>query len=278
MDEQARRPGLAVGDAMDEQALIDRIVADVMARLGETAGSSATVPATSPVDLAPLIDHTLLRPEATPDQIDRLCDEAIRYRFAAACVQPVHAARAVDRLAGHDEIAVASVVGFPHGAALAATKRAEAEALLALGVDELDMVLPIGLLKARQWSAVADHVEAVVAAAHERASRRRPGPALVKVIIEAALLTDEEKVIACAIAETCRADFVKTSTGFAEGGATVEDVRLMRRAVGDRLGVKAAGGIRTREQAVALLAAGATRLGTSAGPALVEGDARSIPH
>jgi len=247
---------------MTENALVERIVAEVVARL--QTPSPPTAHAGGEIDLASVIDHTLLRPDATPDEIDRLCDEAARYGFAAVCVQPCYAGRAVERLA-HRRVAVASVVGFPHGATLSVVKRAEADALLALGVRELDMVLPVGLLKARQWSAVADDIEAVVNAAHGRA----PSPALVKVIIEAGLLSDEEKVIACTIAAECGADFVKTSTGFAGSGATVADVALMRQVVGDRLGVKAAGGIRTREQALALLAAGATRLGTSAGPSLV---------
>jgi deoxyribose-phosphate aldolase len=134
-----------------------------------------------------------------------------------------------------------------------------------LGVHELDMVLPVGILKANLWSEVATDVEAVVAAARQRSGK----PALVKVIIETALLTDREKAVACMIAEHCGADFVKTSTGYTGGGATVEDVALMRRVIGDRLGVKAAGGIRTREQAHALIQAGATRLGTSNGCALV---------
>jgi deoxyribose-phosphate aldolase len=211
-----------------------------------------------------VIDHTLLKPDATPEDIDRLCDEATVHRFAAVCVHPVYARRAVERLRDQ-KVAVASVVGFPHGATLASVKRAEARELVARGVRELDMVLPIGQLKACEWNAVADDIDAVVQVAHGNSDAR----VIVKVIIETGLLTDREKVIACAIAEQCGADYVKTSTGFSGSGATVADVRLMRQVVGDRLGVKAAGGIRTREHALALVAAGATRIGTSSGPALV---------
>jgi deoxyribose-phosphate aldolase len=237
--------------------LIDRIVADVMRLMHDEAGAERQ-------DLAPYIDHTLLNPDATPDDIDCLCDEAIRHKFAAVCVQPRFAAQALER-ARLTSVNVASVVGFPHGATLSVVKRAEAEALVGLGVHELDMVLPVGILKANLWSEVATDIEAVVAAARQRSGK----PALVKVIIETALLTDREKAVACMIAEHRGADFVKTSTGYTGGGATVEDVALMRRVVGDRLGVKAAGGIRTREQAHALIQAGATRLGTSNGCALV---------
>lgn len=243
--------------AVDDRDLIERIVREVMTRL------SSPEPA---VNLASVIDHTLLKPDATPDDIDRLCDEAVIHRFAAVCVHPIYARRAVERLHDH-RIAVATVVGFPHGATLASVKRAEARELVERGVRELDMVLPIGQLKACQWNAVADDIEAVVQVAQEHAD----GRAIVKVIIEAGLLTDREKVIGCAIAEECGADYVKTSTGFCGTGATAADVMLMRQVVGDRLGIKAAGGIRTREQALAFLAAGATRIGTSSGPAIVSG-------
>lgn len=244
---------------------VESVVAEVMRRLrAEEPAPVSAAQETGDFDLAPLIDHTLLRPDATPEEIDRLCDEAIRHGFAAVCVHPRFAAQAMERVR-LTQVAVAAVVGFPHGATLLEVKRAEAEALVARGVHELDMVLPVGILKANLWSEVAADIEGVVAAARQRSGK----PALVKVIIEAALLTDREKAIACIIAEQCGADFVKTSTGFSGGGATVEDVTLMRRVVGDRLGVKAAGGIRTREQALALVRAGATRIGTSRGPALV---------
>ena len=248
---------------MENRALTERIVAEVMARIRD-AEAAEELATDIPPDIAAVIDHTLLRPDATPEQIDRLCDEAATYRFAAVCVQPCHATRAIERLSGRG-IAVASVVGFPHGASVVSTKRAEAEALVRAGVDEIDMVIPVGFLKARMWTEVASHIAAVVEAANARPDR----PALVKVIIEAPLLSDEEKVVACIIAEASGAGYVKTSTGFAGSGATIDDVRLMRRVVGNRLGVKAAGGIRTRDQALAFLSAGASRLGTSAGPSIV---------
>ena len=242
------------------------LINDLVARVLDRLHGEGHVPApTSETDLAPLIDHTLLSPEAIPDQIDCLCAEAVTHGFAAVCVQPRFAERSVRALAGTD-VAVASVVGFPHGASLPEVKEAEARALLSLGVTELDMVIPIGLLRAGEWSTVAEDITRVV-----RAAKSTDDPALVKVIIEACLLTDAEKVAACAIAESCGADFVKTSTGYSSGGATVEDVRLMRQVVGDRLGIKAAGGIRTRAQALEMVAAGATRIGTSRGPALLSG-------
>ena len=252
-----------------DAATIDRIVAQVLARLRDPASVPDTTSSDDTVDLAQFIDHTLLLPDATPEQIDRLCDEAVTHRFAAVCVQPCYAARAVERLA-HQKLPVASVVGFPHGATLTAVKSAEARELVAIGVRELDMVMPIGLCKSQQWNAVADDIEAIVAVANEGDGSR----VLVKVIIETSLLTDREKVVACTIARECGADFVKTSTGFAGGGATVGDITLMRQAVGDSMGIKASGGIRTRDEALALIAAGATRLGTSAGPELMSRGSR----
>lgn len=212
--------------------------------------------------LAARIDHTLLRPEATPGDIDRLCEEALRYGCAAVCVNPVYVARAVARLAG-TPVKVATVVGFPLGASLTATKVAEATLALGQGAREIDMVLPIGLLKAGEIHAVRADLQAVVAVCHAAG-------ALCKVILETALLTAEEKVLAARLAVEAGADFVKTSTGFGPGGATVEDVALLRRAVGPSIGVKAAGGIRTAEQAIAMLEAGADRLGTSATVAILE--------
>jgi deoxyribose-phosphate aldolase len=187
--------------------------------------------------LASVIDHTLLKPEATREQIENLCDEAIRYRFAA-------------------------VVGFPLGASLASTLRHEAAALIRLGVRELDMVLPIGQLKSGNHLAVQNTIHAVAAIAHEH-------EALLKVILETALLTVEEKLRAAEIAILAGADFIKTSTGFSSGGATAADVALMRGVAGSRCGVKAAGGIRTLADADALLRAGATRIGASASVAMV---------
>ncbi len=215
----------------------------------------------TPERLAALIDHTLLKPEATPQDIARLCAEAREYRFAAVCVNPIYVPLAADLLAG-TEIEVATVVGFPLGATPTNVKVAETVQALRDGATEIDMVLPIGLLKAGRYDAVARDIHAVVQVAHA-------AQALVKVIIEAALLTTEEKVAACLLSKQAGADFVKTSTGFGPGGATVEDVALMRRVVGPTMGVKAAGGIRTYAQAKAMIEAGANRIGASAGVRLV---------
>ncbi len=208
--------------------------------------------------LAPLIDHTLLRPEATGSDVDRLCDEAIRYGFAAVCVNPVRVERCAARLRD-TKIAVAAVVGFPLGATLPEIKAEEAARAVAAGAGEIDMVLQIGRLKEGRTAAVADEIRAVVEAA------RRP----VKVILETGLLTDEEKETACRLAVEAGASFVKTSTGFLGSGATIEDIRLMRRVVGPGFGVKASGGIRTAADALAMVEAGADRLGASRSVAIV---------
>jgi deoxyribose-phosphate aldolase len=209
--------------------------------------------------VARLIDHTLLKPEATPAQVERLCDEARRYGFASVCVNPVYVKLAAEKLAGSG-VAVCTVVGFPLGATTTSIKVQEAQQAMADGASEIDMVIHIGALKAGDHDAVQKDIAAVAAACHA-------GGALLKVIIEAVLLSDEEKVIACQLAG---ADFVKTSTGFAGGGATVEDVRLMRRAVGPHMGIKAAGGVRSYADAMAMVEAGATRIGASAGVEIVE--------
>ncbi|WP_216093665.1 deoxyribose-phosphate aldolase [Sporolituus thermophilus] len=212
------------------------------------------------MNLASYIDHTLLKPEATVDDILRLCAEAAEHNFAAVCVNPCYVSLAAHRLAGSG-VKVATVVGFPLGATLTAVKAVETQAAVEHKADEIDMVMNIGAAKAGQWTAVADDIRTVVRAAEGR---------VVKVIIEAALLTDEEKERACLAILEAGAQFVKTSTGFGPGGATEADVRLLARVAGGKLGIKAAGGIRTREQALPLIAAGATRIGTSAGVNLVK--------
>ncbi len=213
-------------------------------------------------EIARFIDHTLLKPEATPAQIERLCDEARRYGFAAVCVNPVYVRLAAERLQGA-EVAVCSVVGFPLGATTTAAKVYEARQALADGASELDMVIHVGALKAGDYERVQEDIAAVADVCHK-------GGALLKVIIETALLDDAEKVTACRLAQAAGADFVKTSTGFAGGGATAEDVRLMRQTVGPRMGVKAAGGIRSYADALAMIEAGANRIGASAGVRIVE--------
>ena len=208
-------------------------------------------------EIAALIDHTLLKPQATKADIRRLCQEARLYGFATVCVNPYWVSLAASELAG-SSVQVAAVAGFPLGANTTAIKAAETEAVIAAGAREVDMVLNIGELCAGNLDAVQADIAAVVAAAHARG-------ALVKVILETALLDDQQKTAACHLSKDAGADFVKTSTGFSTHGATVADVELMRRAVGPAMGVKASGGVRSLEDLQAMVAAGANRIGTSAG-------------
>jgi len=209
-----------------------------------------------------MIDHTLLKPDASAEAIARLCQEAVQYHFAAVCIQPCRIPLAA-RLLSSAPVKVDTVIGFPLGATLPQVKVYEAQQALLAGAQEVDMVLNIGALKDGEDRLVEADIGQVV-----RACRRRG--ALCKVIIEAGLLTEEEKVRACRLAQAAGADFVKTSTGFGPGGATVEDVALMRRTVRPQMGIKAAGGIRSFESAWALIKAGATRIGASAGVRIVE--------
>lgn len=211
--------------------------------------------------LASLIDHTLLKPDATCEQIENLCDEALRYRFACAMVNPVWVPTAVSVLSGTG-IPVGVAIGFPLGASLVSTLRQEAAALIRLGARELDMVLPIGQLKSGNYHAVEHTIRAVAGVAHHHG-------ALLKVILETALFRVDEKLRGAEIAIQAGADFIKTSTGFVQGGATPADVALMRGVAGARCGVKAAGGIRTLAAVRALLEAGANRIGASASVAIV---------
>ena len=211
--------------------------------------------------LAAVIDHTLLNPEATRNQVESLCDEAIRYRFACVVVNPIWVPTAVGVLSGAG-IPVGAAIGFPLGASLVSTLRHEAAALTRLGARELDMVLPIGQLKSGNHQAVYHAIHAVASVAHHRG-------ALLKVILETALLNMEEKLRAAEIAIQAGADFIKTSTGFSLGGATPADIALLRGVAGARCGVKASGGIRTLAQVRALLEAGANRIGASASVAIV---------
>lgn len=211
--------------------------------------------------LAGVIDHTLLMPEATRAQVENHCDEAVRYRFACAVVNPVWASTAVGMLAGTG-VHVGVVVGFPFGASLVSTQRQEAAALSRLGARELDMVIPIGQLKSGNYHAVQHTLHAVAHVAHHHG-------ALLKIVLETALLTVEEKLRAAEIAIQAGADFIKTSTGFSCAGASAADVALMRGVAGGRCGVKAAGGIRTLADVRAMLEAGANRIGTSASMAIV---------
>ena len=216
----------------------------------------------TPYELAQLIDHTLLKPDATRDGFLKLCDEAREYNFFSVCVSPMWVAESVKRLEG-SRVVVATVCGFPHGNSCTPTKAAEARLLAEQGAREIDMVLPIGALKAGSADYVREDIRAVVEACHASGAH-------VKVIFECALLNDQEKRLACQLSEEAGAHFVKTSTGFASGGATAADVKLMREMVGDLLGVKAAGGIRDLATAQAMIAAGANRLGCSASIALLQ--------
>ena len=211
--------------------------------------------------LARLIDHTQLKPETTETTIRELCAEAREYCFASVCVSPVWVPLAAELLAGATPV-VCTVIGFPHGANRTAAKAFETELAVADGADEIDMVLAIALLKSERYAEVEADVRAVVQAAQGRT---------VKVILETALLTDEEKVIACVLSQNAGAGFVKTSTGFAKSGASPQDVALMRRVVGEGMGVKASGGIRSADDAYAMVESGATRLGASAGVAILNG-------
>ena len=203
------------------------------------------------------IDHTLLKPDATVEQITKLCWEAREYKFASVCVNSCWVRLCAELLRG-SEVAVCTVVGFPLGAMIPEAKAFEAEAAIENGATEIDMVINVGALKSKDYRMVAKDLHAVCEVVHEHG-------ALLKVIIETCLLTREEKVIACLLAKNAGADYVKTSTGFSTGGATVEDVELMRKVVGDEMGVKASGGIRDKETAEKMLDAGADRLGASAG-------------
>jgi deoxyribose-phosphate aldolase len=221
------------------------------------------VPLTPPVgsEIAGWIDHTLLKPEATSGQVKKLCEEACQYHFASVCVNPVYVplAHGLLREAG---IGLCAVIAFPLGAMLPEDKAYEARRAIGNGANEVDMVMNIGALKSSSYGLVLNDILFVAQAAHEQG-------ALLKTIIETALLTRREKILACLLAQAAGADFVKTSTGFGPGGATLEDVDLMRRVVGPATGVKAAGGIRNYKDALAMIAAGANRIGSSAGVSIL---------
>lgn len=215
-------------------------------------------------DLARLIDHTLLKPDATKSEIEKLCAEARKYGFASVCVNPSYVPLC-SALLRDTSIKVCTVIGFPLGATTTAVKAFEAEHALKEGAREIDMVINVGMLKSGEYDYVENDIFAV-------ATTARRYSALTKVIIETSLLTDEEKIKACLLAKNAGADFVKTSTGFSKGGATVGDIALMRRVVGGAMGVKASGGVRTREEALAMVASGADRIGASASVKIVTGD------
>ncbi|MGU7924680.1 deoxyribose-phosphate aldolase [Streptococcus suis] len=207
------------------------------------------------------IDHTILKPETTQEQVEKILAEAKEYDFASVCVNPTWVALAAESLKDSD-VKVCTVIGFPLGANTPAVKAFETKDAISNGVDEIDMVINIGALKTGNYDLVLEDIKAVVAAS---------GDKLVKVIIEACLLTDDEKVKACQLSQEAGADYVKTSTGFSTGGATVADVALMRKTVGPDMGVKASGGARSYEDAIAFIEAGASRIGASSGVAIMNG-------
>ena len=258
---------------MEDKELIEKITREVLAKLSQDASPAeparGAAPADRdpvsgmiPADMAPYIDHTLLKAEATANQIDTLCNEAAEHGFASVCVNTTWAARCARRLRGTG-VKVAVVVGFPLGAMSGRSKGFEARHAIEDGAKEIDMVINIGALKSGDLKTVEEDIKHVVRVCGRNVA--------LKVIIETALLTDEEKITACRIAKEAGADFVKTSTGFSSAGATVHDVALMRKTVGPKMGVKAAGGVRSFEDALAMIRAGATRLGTSSGVAIVTG-------
>jgi deoxyribose-phosphate aldolase len=232
-----------------------------------TAGVGVDAAGGVEADLAALIDHTLLKPDATVGEIETLCAEAVKFSFASVCINPGYVPLCA-RLCRGSDVKVCTVIGFPLGATSTAAKAFEAEQAIRDGAQEVDMVINVGMLKTGETEYVQSDIFAVASAA--RRSR-----VLCKVIIETGLLTDEEKIKACVLAKRAGADFVKTSTGFAKGGATAGDVALMRRVVGSAMGVKASGGVRSREDALAMVASGADRIGASASVKIVSGDAAS---
>lgn len=212
------------------------------------------------MDYAKMIDHTLLKPEATKEQVKNLCEEAVQYGFHSVCVNSSFVYYCAELLKDSD-VKVCTVIGFPLGAMSTAGKAAEAQAAVADGAEELDMVIHVGMIKSGDWDYVKQDIASVVEAAGDKA--------IVKVILETCLLTDEEKRKACMICKEAGASFVKTSTGFSNGGATVKDVALMREAMGSDMGVKASGGIRSFQDARAMVEAGADRIGASSGIAII---------
>jgi deoxyribose-phosphate aldolase len=237
--------------------LEDRVQAALDRMLAQPPLTEIAPAALASADLAAMIDHTLLKPEAGEDQVRVLAAEAVEFGFAAVCVNPIWTPLCAELLAG-TQVKTCTVIGFPLGATLPSIKVYEVESVAELGADEVDMVLAVGRLRDGDIHHVYRDIAEVADAAHQH-------DLILKVILETGLLTDEQKIAACVIAQQAGADFVKTATGFSGGGATVADIALMRRVVGPRMGVKAAGGVRTAADALRMVAAGANRIGTSGG-------------
>ncbi len=250
---------------MDIEKLVREITAEVLKEVGGTAGTSALQPRESKKDMSygKYMDHTVLKPETIRSSVKRFCDEAKEWGFASVCVNPTHVKFVSNELKGTN-VKTCCVIGFPLGANTPFVKAVEAMEAVKNGANEVDMVINVGALKDKDYDLVLADIKGVVDAAHPTAE--------VKVIIETCLLTDEEKVRACELAKQAGADFVKTSTGFGSGGATVEDIRLMKRTVGDSMRVKASTGINDRAICDAMIAAGAVRMGTSKGIKIIMGE------
>lgn len=248
-------------NVIDQPTAVKNIISNGAERIAASIGVGEHIDQ----EVARMIDHTLLKPDATPKEIKTLCEEARTYNFASVCINPSHVSMCKDLLKG-SKVKVCTVIGFPLGATTTETKRFEAEQALQNGAQEIDMVINIGMLKQGENEYVFNDINQVVLAAKKFG-------AVCKVIIESAILTDEEKIKACILAKEAKADFVKTSTGFSKGGATAGDVALMRYVVGSTVGVKASGGIRTTEDAKLMIASGADRIGASASVKIVGGSA-----
>ncbi len=248
---------------MDIEKLIAEITDEIYNKVSSDVNQTSETCSSPAVNLAKYIDHTLLKAEASEQQIVKLCAEARENQFASVCVNPGYVPLASKELAGSG-VKTCCVIGFPLGATTTESKVQETIDSIKKGAEEVDMVINVGQVKSGNWVYVKKDIEDVVMSAR--------GKALVKVIIETCLLTDEEKVKVCAIAKMAGADFVKTSTGFSSGGATVEDIRLMRQTVGPDMGVKASGGVRDYQTAIDMIEAGATRIGTSNGISIVAGE------
>ena len=242
---------------------IDKIIKDAVRQVMNETGIATASKGDYDASYAQYMDHTVLKPETTVETVKRFCNEAKEYQFASVCVNPTHVSYVSEQLKGSG-VKTCCVIGFPLGANTSLIKSIEAMEAVKNGAEEVDMVINIGALKDKNYTLVYEDIKAVVDAAHPKA--------LVKVIIETSALSDEEKVIACELAKRANADFVKTSTGMGSGGATVEDVRLMKRTVGEGVLVKASTGINDREVTDKMLAAGAVRMGTSKGMLIVKGE------
>ena len=250
---------------VDQPIAVKKILDNGAARISAGKGIGDEL---NDISLARMIDHTMLKPEATPQEITTLCEEAKKYNFASVCINPSYVPLCSKLLSG-TQVKVCTVIGFPLGATTTATKRAEADEAINNGAQEVDMVINIGKLKAGDYEYVFNDINQVALAAKRK-------NAVLKVILETALLTDEEKVKACIISKQAKADFVKTSTGFSKGGATAGDIALMRYVVGSTVGVKASGGVRTLEDAETMIRSGADRIGASASVKIVTGDKSKV--